>query len=126
MNNDISNLENQLKELKLDNILSVAIIVFSLFNIIGDLIEQESITTNDQEKKKISHDLYTLSIIGSIILYSIFYKRSKKSLINSINSNEEIKPHYIRYIGSIFFVIGILCIFYYNIKDKENIDSPEI
>ena len=124
--NTIEEIQKQLNELKLDNILSVAIIVLSIFNIIGDLIEQEAVTTNDEDKKKISSNIYTLAVIGSIILYLIFFKRSKNSLDEAINKNENTLPYKVRLLGSIFFIIGILCVFYFTVSEKDNIDSPEI
>ena len=126
MNTNIDEIQKQLSELKLDNILSVAIIVLSIFNIIGDLIEQESVTTNDNDKKLIAHNIYTLAVIGSIILYLIFFKRSKNSLDEAISNNKDTFPYKVRLIGSIFFVIGILCVFYFTINEPQDIDSPEI
>ena len=124
--NTIEEIQKQLNELKLDNILSVAIIVLSIFNIIGDLIEQEAVATNDEDKKKISSNIYTLAVIGSIILYLIFFKRSKNSLDKAINKNENTLPYKVRLLGSIFFIIGILCVFYFTVNEPQNIDSPEI
>ena len=124
--NTIEEIQKQLNELKLDNILSVAIIVLSIFNIIGDLIEQEAVTTNDEDKKKISSNIYTLAVIGSIILYLIFFKRSKNSLDEAINKNENTLPYKVRLLGSIFFILGILCVFYFTVNEPQNIDSPEI
>ena len=124
--NTIEEIQKQLNELKLDNILSVAIIVLSIFNIIGDLIEQEAVTTNDEDKKKISSNIYTLAVIGSIILYLIFFKRSKNSLDEAIKKNENTLPYKVRLLGSIFFIIGILCVFYFTVNEPQNIDSPEI
>ena len=126
MNTNIDEIQKQLSELKLDNILSVAIIVLSIFNIIGDLIEQESVTTNDNDKKLIAHNIYTLAVIGSIILYLIFFKRSKNSLDEAISNNKDTFPYKVRLIGSIFFVIGILCVFYFTVNEPQNTDSPEI
>ena len=126
MNTYLNKIQKQLNELKLDNILSVAIIVLSIFNIIGDLIEQESVITNDQDKKVIAHNIYTLAVLGSIILYLIFFKRSKNSLDEATNENKDTFPYKVRLIGSIFFIIGILCVFYFTVNETQNIDSPEI
>jgi len=118
--------QEKLSNLKLDNILSIAIIIVSFINIIGDFIEQDGVINNDLNKKELSHDIYTFAVVCSIILYLIFFARSKKALDKAINNNEDSFLQSIRLLGSIFFILGILCIFYFTINDRENIDSPEI
>lgn len=126
MNKNFFEIEQNLKELKLDNYLSIIIIILSFANIIGDLIEQESIITNNQEKKVVAHNIYIYAIIGSTILYYIFFKRSAISLDKAKKKGDNIFPYFIRLIGSVFFIIGILCILFFNITERNNIDSPEI
>ncbi|MBQ9731210.1 MAG: oligosaccharide flippase family protein [Bacilli bacterium] len=121
-----SSTSEKLTNLKLDNILSIAIIIVSFINIFGDLIEQQGVINNDSNKKELSHDIYTFAVICSIILYLIFFARSKNALDKAINNNEDTFLQNIRLLGSIFFILGILCIFYFTINDNENIDSPEI
>ncbi len=116
----------KLSNLKLDNRLSIAIIIVSFINIIGDLIEQQGVINNDSNKKELSHDIYTFAVICSIVLYLIFFARSKKALDEAISKNEDTFYQGIRLLGSVFFILGILCIFYFTINDNENIDSPEI
>jgi len=118
--------QEKLSNLKLDNILSIAIIIVSFINIIGDFIEQDGVINNDLNKKELSHDIYTFAVVCSIILYLIFFARSKMALDKAINNNEDSFLQSIRLLGSIFFILGILCIFYFTINDRENIDSPEI
>lgn len=127
MNKDYtSSTFEKLSNLKLDNILSIAIIIVSFINIIGDLIEQQGVINNDSNKKELSHDIYTFAVICSIVLYLIFFARSKKALDEAISKNEDTFYQGIRLLGSVFFILGILCIFYFTINDNENIDSPEI
>ena len=116
----------KLSNLKLDNILSIAIIIVSFINIIGDLIEQQGVINDDSNKKELSHDIYTFAVICSIVLYLVFFARSKKALDEAISKNEDTFYQGIRLLGSVFFILGILCIFYFTINDKDNIDSPEI
>ena len=118
--------QEKLSNLKLDNILSIAIIIVSFINIFGDFIEQDGVINNDLNKKELSHDIYTFAVVCSIILYLIFFARSKKALDKAIKNNEDPFLQSIRLLGSIFFILGILCIFYFTINDRENIDSPEI
>lgn len=127
MNKDYtSSTFEKLSNLKLDNILSIAIIIVSFVNIIGDLIEQQGVINNDSNKKELSHDIYTFAVICSIVLYLVFFARSKKALDEAISKNEDTFYQGIRLLGSVFFILGILCIFYFTINDNENIDSPEI
>lgn len=125
-NTDFSSTYEKLSNLKLDNILSIAIIIVSFINIFGDLIEQKGVINNDQEQKNLAHDIYSFAVICSIILYLVFFARSKKSLDDAIINNEDTTLKSIRLLGSIFFILGILCIFFFTINEKENIDSPEI
>ena len=125
-NTNFSSTYEKLSNLKLDNILSIAIIIVSFINIFGDLIEQKGVINNDQEQKNLAHDIYSFAVICSIILYLIFFARSKKSLDDAISNNEDTTLKSIRLLGSIFFILGILCIFFFTINEKENIDSPEI
>ncbi len=126
MKDYISQIEEELNDLKLDNLLSVIIILLSLFNIIGDLIEQEGVIENDSKKKELSHNIYKLALIGSLILYFVFFKRNANELNEAAYENKDLFPYKIRQLGSTLFIIATLCIIYFNISNPENIDSPEI
>ena len=126
MKDYINEIKKELNELKLDNLLSVIIILLSTFNIIGDLIEQEGIIENDSTKKELSHDIYKLALLGSLVLYFVFFKRNANELNEAATENKDLFPYKIRQLGSTLFIIATLCIIYFNISDPENIDSPEI
>ena len=115
MKDYINEIKKELNELKLDNLLSVIIILLSIFNIIGDLIEQEGII-----------DIYKLALLGSLVLYFVFFKRNANELNEAATENKDLFPYKIRQLGSTLFIIATLCIIYFNISNPENIDSPEI
>ena len=120
MNDTIS----KIKELEFEKILWLIFIFISALNIYGDNLEELFIKTNDKTQEQTAKNIFTFTVIVSLIIYLYFAYRNYKYLNNS--SLEEKRLSCIRFAGSVLIIVGTLCILYYDIKDREPIGTPTI
>ena len=78
-----------------------------------------AITDNDKEKDKLAKDIFTISLIITVIIYLYFFSRNYKDYQGHKNS----KAYELRFLGSILMISGILCFLYFQIKTSYSSDT---
>ena len=108
-----------INRLTFENYIWVIYIFIAIGNIVGDELIESSITDNDKEKDKLAKDIFTISLIITVIIYLYFFSRNYKDYQGHKNS----KAYELRFLGSILMISGILCFLYFQIKTSYSSDT---
>ena len=122
----MENNAQEIERISFETLLSIIFIMTSLLNILGNKFHLEYLITSNNEKEKISKDIYVLVLIITIIIYYYFINRDYRFLISTKDNNGNIKHAFLRFLGSVFLMIGVLLILYVLIDSNELSGEVEI
>ena len=111
--------EKMIKRLSFENLIWVSFIVISLLDIYGDELLKKNLKYNDKEASKKANKLFLGITLFSILIYVYFFIRNYNDYKKYKNKSYEV-----RLIGSTFFLIGTLCLLYFQTTISNEIDSP--
>ena len=108
--------------LDIEKIIYVIFIIISV--IIGTNYEEKFIETGDSSYHEKGCTIFKITIVIALIIYLYYLKRNYE-IYNEASSKEKNLIR-IRLFGSVFFVVGAICLVYFRFKDPGFVDSPEI
>ncbi len=117
-------MNNALNELKIEDYIWIIFIALSVFNMIGDTLQKEYVNTKDPEYQKKANNIFTFTLLSTLFIYTYFFKRNYEALENI--SEERKKLFQINTLGTAFLIIGILCLLYFQVNNKNFIGTPSI
>ena len=109
---------SELVNLDVEKIIYIIFIIISIMGIIGTNYEEKFLLTKDNNYHKKG------STIFALLIYLYYLKRNYE-IFNEANEKEKNMIR-IRLFGSIFFVVGALCLVYFRFKDTTFVEPPEI
>ena len=115
-------MKKEITKLNFENFIWLLFISLSILNINGNNFEKDYLKTKNNIYKTYSNDIYNLVIKVSILIYLYFFIRNYKEYEKS-NTKE---LYIIKLLGSTLFLSGILCLYYFQNKQKKFIGSPGI
>lgn len=107
-----------INQLTFENYIWIIFIIISIGNIVGDELIKSSIIEHDKQKDALAKNIFSISLIITIIIYIYFLGRNYKDYEKHHN-----KTYEIRLLGSILMLSGILCFLYFQIKTTTNNDT---
>lgn len=110
--------------LDIEKIIYVVFIIISVMGIIGTNYEEKFIETGDSFYHEKGCTIFKITIVIALIIY-LYYLKKNYEIYNEASSKEKNLIR-IRLFGSIFFVVGAICLVYFRFKDPGFVDSPEI
>lgn len=120
----MNNQYNEITRLNFEDILWIVFIILSILNIISNNYQKEYIQKKEQyyEDKANNISIFVLTIL--LLIYTYFFLRNYNMYNNKINPTQQDQ---IKVIGSIFFILGTICLLYFQINSDDNfIGSPEL
>jgi len=117
MNN---NIENEINRLNFEDILWVIFILLSIMNIVSNGYQKEYVVSGNEyyEDRAGNISIFVLTVLFFVYLY--FFIRN----YNMYNSKSNpTNADLIKVIGSLFSVIGPLCLLYFQIHSDDNFIS---
>lgn len=114
MNND------KIKELTFENYIWVIYIVVAIVNIYGDELIKKSIIEKDFQANKEAMKIFKSILIINIIIYFYFLWRNYRDF----KKYENDKKYLVRFIGSVFVLVGTFCFFYF--QENISVESESI
>lgn len=117
MNSNDNN--SMIKRLTFENFIWIAFIIISALDIYGDELLKRNIRYHDQKAEKRANKLFTGIAYFSVIIYIYFLLRNYSDYKKYKNKNYEI-----RLLGSIFILIGSICLLYFLKNTTNETDSP--
>lgn len=115
---------SEIDRLNFENILWFIFIVLSILNIIGDNYEKKFVSFNDYYYKMEANKIFEFTLIVSFFIYLYFLYRNYNSMNNVSNYMKEF--YEIKFLGSLFLIIGILCLIYFQEKQTSFVGSPAL
>ena len=117
---------SKVKELEFEKVLWWIVIFLSALNIYGDNLEQLFFINNNIGAEKKAKKIFIFTITVSLIIYLYYVYRNYKYYSVSKFKRNETFLYLIRLIGSIFVVVGVIFILYYEVKEKTPVGTPTI
>ncbi len=117
---------SKVKELEFEKVLWWVVIFLSALNIYGDNLEQLFFKNNNIGAEKKAKRIFVFTITVSLIIYLYYVYRNYKYYSVSKFKRNDTFLYLIRLIGSIFVVVGVIFILYYEVKEKTPVGTPTI
>ena len=117
---------SKVKELEFEKVLWCVVIFLSALNIYGDNLEQLFFKNNNIGAEKKAKRIFVFTITVSLIIYLYYVYRNYKYYSVSKFKRNDTFLYLIRLIGSIFVVVGVIFILYYEVKEKTPVGTPTI
>lgn len=122
MNND--KLE-ELARLNFEDYIWIVFIILNILNIIANNKQKEFIIDNNSSSENVAKDIYLFIVVVTIISYIYFIKRNYNDYLEA--GIDEKKNFLVRYLGSVFFMVGILCLLYFQLTNRRDFfGGPEV
>jgi uncharacterized membrane protein YidH (DUF202 family) len=110
---------NKIQELKTDELIWIIFITISTLNIVADEYEKKYYLNNDQKKDTEAKKIFILTVTISLLIYIFFLNRNYKKVKDLKQNNKNYKTAEIRLFGSLLIVVGVTCLLYFQIKNKD-------
>ena len=118
--------EIQIEELNKENYLTLLLIGSAFLNIIGNENYKKFFDIKNREYINISRKLFLIGLVISLFVYLLFTKRDYENIILLKLNGKETFPSVVRFFGSLFIVLGILCFIYYQSNERNPAGGPGI
>lgn len=118
------NIDSEISRLHFENFLWFLFIILSCLNIYGDYDEELFLEKHNVYYKRESHAIFTFTIMITLFIYLYFFIRNYKAY--ELASEREKRLYSIKLLGSAFFILGVLCLLYFQLYEKSFVGSPLI
>lgn len=113
---------NDILRLNFENFIWIVFITISVLNIIADNDEKKYINTNDSVYKTEANNIFELTISITFLIYIYFAIRNNNALKKADDSQKSL--YSVKFIGSVFLIVGSICLIYFQKKQTNFIGSP--
>ena len=113
----MNNKENEINRLNFEDILWGIFIILSILNIISNANQKKYVVSKLQEYEDTANNISILVLTILLIIYMYFFARNYTMYNNKDNRT---KADQIKVAGSIFFIIGTICLLYFQTNSKDN------
>lgn len=119
--------DQQLKQLQLENFLSLLFVAAAVINIYGDKIQQAFVVYKNPNDEKKSRDIFLIALLITFVVYIYFLNRNQKSLKKAImDCSPDVFAYQVRLFGTVLLIVGILCFIYFNRKVSNIASVPPL
>ena len=113
--------EDELKRLNLEDWIFIIFIFIALMNIFGDQLLKKYVKQNNIKDLKNADKIFLATLTITLIAYLYFVIRNYYFYKKDIKNRNLLT---VKLVGSLFLVIGILCLIYFQLKDPKFIGIP--
>lgn len=110
--------DNKLRELGREDYIWIIFICLSILSIVADSYQRNYIIYNSKFDGEVANKIYILILVVTILIYLYFFRRNYRAYINSDFMNSDI--YEIKLFGSILFIVGGLCLLYFQVNSEGN------
>lgn len=119
------NVWSEIRRLNFEDLLWILFIVTSVLNIVGNDYQKRYVVTNNEKYENKANNIYVFILIIVLFIYLYFFNRNYKMYKSKMDSAT--KEDLIKVMGSVFFIVGTLCLLYFQVNSKNNfIGGPAI
>lgn len=112
-----NNVDMELNRLDFEDILWGIFIILSIMNIISNKLQKEYVISNSQYYEDKANNISICVLIILVFIYLYFFFRNYNMYNNKDNPSKE---DMIKVIGSFLFIVGTLCLLYFQINSDDN------
>lgn len=112
--------EEQIKRLSFENFIWVVFIIISALDIYGDELVKKYIRENDKVADVKAKKVFFYILIITVIIYIYFFIRNYYDFKKHPQEDE----YKVRLLGSIFILVGSICLLYFQLKTSTVTESP--
>ena len=114
---------DEIKRLKWENTIWIVFAFLCLLNIAGDNDEINYLRRNNINFKREANTIFEFTLTVTFLIYLYFFTRN----VNQLEKNQDKKELYeIKVFGSVFLISGIICLIYFQKKQKNFTGSPAL
>lgn len=117
-------MDKEIFRLEFENLLWVIFIMLSLLNIYGDLDDEKFLKTNNTSYKMESNYIFNFTLTVTLFIYLYFFIRNYKKYMEV--NNYQKKLYSVKLFGSIFLIVGVICLLYFQSHQNSFVGSPAI
>lgn len=115
----------ELRRLNFEDYIWIGFIILNILNIIANKKQKEFIIDNNFLSENAAKDIYLFIVVATTISYIYFIKRNYHDYLEAEINDK--KNFLVRYLGSISFMIGILCLLYFQLTNRRDFfGGPEV
>ena len=114
MNNNVF---REIERLNFEDILCIVFIILSILNIISNKYQKDYVRSNIQYYEDYANNISIIVLIVLFFLYLYYFIRNYNMYNSKVNAT---KTDLIKVMGSLFFIIGVLCLLYFQINSNDN------
>lgn len=113
----MNNTDSEIRRLDFENIINGIFICISLINVFGNEFQKKYLLDGNILYKEYANNLYVLGLIISFFLYIYFFNRNYSMYNNKDNPTDS---DLIKVMGSFLYIVGVLCLLYFQINSEDN------
>ena len=114
----------EINRLNFEDILWVIFIFLSIMNIVSNNFQKEYVISKDEYYEDMDNYFSVVVLKILLFVYLYFFIRNYNMYNNKIGTT---KVDLIKVMGSVFFILGTLCLLYFQVNSEDNfIGSPAI
>lgn len=117
-------IDEEINRLHFENIVWVIFAILAFLNIVGDNDSINFLKTNNPKYKNESDTIFKITLFCTFLIYLYFFNRNIKAYKKVSQSKKEL--YKVKVYGSLFLIIGILLLIYFQNKETSFLDSPAI
>lgn len=121
---DNTEILDELKRLKFEDFLWITFAILCIINVYGDYNDKEFLITKNKIYKDKSNNIFEITLIVTFLIYLYFLKRNYKFYKKADFKDKEL--YSIKVLGSVFLLMGVICLIYFQTNQSSFIGSPAL
>lgn len=121
----MNNNDSELRRLDFENILWIIFVFLSIMNIVSNNYQKDYVVSSNQfyEDKAKNISICVLTVLVFVYLYFFIRNYNMYNSKMGVATREDL----VKLMGSMFFVLGALCLLYFQVNSENNfIGGPEL
>ena len=111
-------LYREIRRLNFEDLLWVIFIFLSIMNIVSNKFQKEYVINDDQYYEDRANNISICVLTILVFIYLYFFLRNYNMYKNK--GIDVAKEDFIKVVGSLLFVIGTICLLYFQISSDDN------
>ncbi len=117
-------MDEEINRLNFENYIWILFAFLCLLNIRGDNDDINYIKTNKKKYKDESNRIFEFTLISTLFIYLYFFRRNLKAYYKVTQNKKEL--YSIKVYGSLFLIIGVLLLIYFQENQSSFEGSPAL
>jgi hypothetical protein len=113
----MNDINNEINRLNFEDIIWGIFIILSILNIVANDKQKKYVISNNRYYEDSANKISVFVLIVLLCIYLYFFLRNYKMYESKIDATD---TDLIKVVGSIFFILGTICLLYFQINSDDN------